>query len=916
MMLVERDEHLALLAGLLLEAVQGRGRIAVVSGPAAVGKSALLEEFTERALDEGALPLTAVGAAAETAMPLGVMGQLLRGAPVPAEQRTAVRELLAAGPGAGPHAAQEFTGLLLELAERQPLALVVDDVQHADEQSLACLSYLTRRLRGSRVMAAFGHAGPPAHRTADFHLELLRRPNCRSLVLPLLTPGGVDTMAAERLGREAADRLAAECHRISGGNPVLVGALLDGEHAARRAGAAEDGDLTVGDGYGQAVRALLHRGDPALVPLAQGLAVLGSTGAVDRLLGLDGAEVARGLRELEAAGLLAGGDFRHQVARAAVLLEVDAERRAELHRRAAELLHAGGGAAAAVAEHLLAAGQVAEPWAVPVLEEAATLALAEGRVGPAVEYLRMACRICEDEPRLARIRTALVRAEWRINPSAPTPHLAELTEALHRGHLRPADGLVLAKALLWHGRFEDARNVLTALDLDGKLDDPETAAELRTTRPWLRCWYAPFLDHIPAAEEPAAGPRPGPSTAVSWRLEAATALDAVLSRGPSEQVVAEAERILRTSRLDEMGMDTVESALLALTYGDRADRAAPWCDGLIEEAITRQSPGRQARLATIRAEISVRQGDLPGAERYARQALEIIPASSWGVAVGGSLASLLTALTAMGRYDEAAEQLNLPVPEAMLQSRYGLHYLQARGRYELSTGHLDAALGDFLACGDLMGRWGLDVPGLIAWRGDAAEAMLQLGDREEARRLLEEQLGLFGPAAPRARGVAMRQLAATYELRQRPALLRKAADILQEAGDRYELARALSDLARAYHDLGELRRARLTARRAWTLAEECRAQPLTRVLGVEFGWNSGEQPERESSPAAADVVLSDAERRVAELAAHGYTNREIAKRLYVTVSTVEQHLTRAYRKLNVGSRVDLPTAMAALTRVG
>uniref|UniRef100_A0AAU3GX71 AAA family ATPase n=1 Tax=Streptomyces sp. NBC_01401 TaxID=2903854 RepID=A0AAU3GX71_9ACTN len=913
MTLVEREEQLAFLAGLLVEVTGGKGRIAVVSGPAATGKSVLLDELTERAADAGMLPLTAIGATAETGLPLGVMGQLLRGAPLPAEQRADVRELLTTG-AAGRYApAQEFSRLLLGLAERQPLALVVDDVDQADPESLACLSYLARRMRGSRIMAAFGYSGQASHRTAGFRIELLRRPNCHSLELPLLTADGVDRLAAERLGREEADRLADECHRISGGNPLLLSALLDGRLAAAQAAAA-DGEMTVTDAYGQAVLALLHRSAPVLRALAQGLAVLGTSGAVDRLLGLDAAEVSRGLRELEAGGLLASGAFRHQNARATVLSEMDAEHRSELHCRAARLLHSGGGSATAIAGHLLVAGQIEDAWAVPVLEEAATLALIEGRVGPAVEYLRLACRICEDEPRLARIRTALIRAEWRINPSASTAQLAELTDALHRGHLRPSDGIVLAKALLWHGRFEDARDVLARIGLDSGLHDAETAAELRTTRPWLRCWYAPFLDHVPAAQEASASALP--STTVSWRLEAVTALDSVLSRGPSEQVVAEAERILRSSRLDGMGMDTVESALLALTYGEQAGKAAPWCDGLIEESIARQSPGRQARLTTIRAEICVRQGDLPGAERHARQALAIIPASSWGVAVGGSLASLMTALTAMGRYDEAADQLNLPVPEAMLQSRHGLHYLQARGRYELSTGHVDAALGDFLACGDLMGQWGLDTPGLIAWRADAAEAMLLLGDRDEARRLLEEQLSMSGATAPRTRGMAMRQLAATYGLRQRPTLLRKAADILQEAGDRYELARALAELARAHHQLGGLRRARLTARRAWTLADECQAQPLTCLLGVEFGWSSAERSGQENASAGADAVLSDAERRVVELASHGYTNREISKRLYITVSTVEQHLTRVYRKLNVRSRVDLPSAIAPLSRVG
>jgi DNA-binding CsgD family transcriptional regulator len=953
MTLVEREAPLRTLTRLLADAATGRGRTALVSGPIAVGKSTLLDAFTEAAAETGATVLTAVASAEERGIALGVMGQLLLTAPLTDTERAVVEPLLAPptspGPGGepaggpGPATAQRLCAVLLALAARHPVALVVDDVDQADPASLACLSHLTRRLHGARITAVFGHSDQPSHRHTDFRTELLRRPNTQALPLALLSEAAIAELTTARLGRAAAGRWAAEVHRISGGNPLLAGALLDdqpdvapgtgtgadAEAPGTDAGTPDAGTpgtgtgtgatapLAVGDGYGQAVVTCLRRGEPLLSRVAQGLAVLGAPRSVDRLLGLDATAVAQARQVLEAAGLLSGGGaFRHPAARTAVLRELGAEQRTELNRRAAEIARADGETATVVADHLVATGSAQQEWTVPVLEEAAAAALAEGAVDNAIAYLKLACEAArEDEPRLARLRTALVRAEWRINPSAPVPHLSELTDALHRGHLRGDDAVVLAKALLWHGRFDDARDVLLQVGQEAFARDPQTLAELRTTRPWLRCSYTPFLDYVPPLDPEPAG-HSTPTAAVSWRLEAANALDSVLSQGPSEQVVAEAERILRSARLDDMGMDTVESALLALTYGERVERAAPWCDSLIKEAVSRQSPGRQARLATIRAEICLRQGDLPGAERHAREALEIIPVSGWGVAVGASLGSLLTALTAMGRYDEAVDHLDQSVPDAMLQSRYGLHYLQARGRYQLAAGHLGSALGDFRTCGELMGRWGLDVPGLIAWRTEAAEAHLGMGDRDEARRLTEEQLNKCGPGPSRAKGVALRLLAATYELRQRPALLRKAADTLHEAGDRYELARALTDLTQAYHDLGELRRARMVGRRAWNLAQEIQARPLTRLLGADLGQTADPaDPAEQEPPTGAESVLSAAERRVAELAVHGYSNREIAKRLYVTVSTVEQHLTRAYRKLKVGSRAELAAVMSSLIGV-
>lgn len=929
MELFEREEALAELAALREAAFAGRGSAALVSGPVAVGKSALLDTFIGQAAQAGALPLTAIASDAERALQLGVLAQFVLGAQMPAEDRDRISDLIAEGartmepaggaPAAGgllspadARVADRICTRLVDLSAQTPLAIVVDDVQHTDSASLICLSYLVRRVRDARIIVVFGHSDQTAGPNPEFRIGVLRQPHSHALTLRTLTYRGVTAMMTARLGEPRALPLSAECYQASGGNPLLVGGLLDDERAARPDEADWDdgpGELAVRDGYERAVLACLRRGGAEMLAAAQAIAVLDGHGALDRLLGVDAESAARTLFELESAGLLDSGRFRHPAARSAVLADLDGPTRAALHLRAAELGYEDGRPATIIAEHLRAARRASATWAVPVLEDASRQALADGRVGAAIEYLKLACDSCADDTRLAKLKTTLVRAEWRMNPGTPAQHLAGLVDAMRAGHLSGSDALVLAKALLWHGRTADATDVLTLLADSQSMSDPETMAELRAVRPWLRTSFAPLLEFMPQ-DGAGSGDRPAASsTELRRRLDAASALDSVLSKGPSEQIIEEAERILRGTRLEGMGMDTVESALLALTYAEYPHRAAPWCDELIKEAGTREAPGRQARLSAIRSEISVRQGDLPGAEQFARQSLEMIPASGWGVAVGGCLGSLVTALSAMGRHDEAAETLNQPVPEAMLDSRFGLHYLRGRGRYNLAIGDFDGAMADFKYCGEQMGRWELDVPGLIAWRNDLAEVLLQMNELEGARWLLEEQLAKCDRrVSPRTHGTALRLLAATYELRQRPMLLRQAADVLQGSSDRYALATALYDLTTAYHQLGEPRRAQVIGRQAWSIAKECHADPLARLLAADAGQQESEPAVPSASPTA---VLSDAEQRVANLVIMGHTNREIAKRLYITMSTVEQHLTRAYRKLNVSCRADLALALSA-----
>ncbi|GAA5071921.1 DNA-binding CsgD family transcriptional regulator [Thermocatellispora tengchongensis] len=930
--LVEREEALTRLAGLLADARDGRGRVALVGGAVATGKSALLHVLAERAAGLGALPVTALGSPVERDLPFGVLGQLLHDAPLPAADRERARALLGEGAHAVASAAPEtatlgqmdaalvhaLCGALIDLSERHPLLIAVDDVHHADRASLLCLAYLARRVRFARIAAVFSHADHGPHAETFFETELPRLPHCRRVRLTPLSREGVRELAARQVGAETAARLALRWYTLSGGNPLLAAALLDDHRDAVRVTGSERQDEAVAAGrYGRAVLSCLHRAEPGTLRVARALAVLGGPGApgvpdgpagAAALLGIPPEHARRAIHALAYAGLLdEDGAFRHPAATAAVLAELTPPERTLLYGRAAELAHAAGAPTTVVAEHLRNAGphdvrRPGRPWVVPVLQDAARQSLREGAVEAAVAYLRLARAACADEQERVKITTVLVQAEWRINPGAPVTHFAELTDAMHRGHLRGGDAVVLARALLWHGRHDEAREVLERLGECADPHDRETAAELAVVRPWLRCSHPAFLACL-RRPGPAQQRATMPSVGLSRRLQAASALATVLTRGPRADVAGAVERVLRGSRPDEMSMDTVENALLALTYGGHPERAEPWCDRFAEDAATRNAPGRRARLAAIRAEIALRRGDLPAAERHAAHALEIIPIPSWGVAVGAPLATLVLAATAMGRYEVGGDHLDRPVPDAMFHTRYGLHYLHARAAYELATGHLALALRDFELCGELMERWGLDVPGLVPWRAGAAETLLRMGRHRQARRLIEDQLARCS-GAPRVQGMTLRLRAAAGEPRHRAAPLRQAADLLQSSGgDRYELARVLADLSAALQEAGESRRAGMIARRARALAEECAAEPLTRTLATP--------PPRplEPGPSRADALLSEAERRVAALAAIGYTNREIADRLYVTVSTVEAHLTRTYRKLNIKRRAGLPASL-------
>ncbi|KJS58844.1 helix-turn-helix transcriptional regulator [Streptomyces rubellomurinus] len=962
MALVERDRSLAFLTEMLATvAVGGRGAMAVIGGTVGSGKTELLHAVADRAGEHGARVLSAAGIRAERAVPLGVLAQLLLGPDLPAAGAERVARLLdeaAAQVGpvtGGPDAAAMPTrimhgvcGFLGELACQGPLLILVDDVHWSDDASLQCLLYLARRLRAARVLLVFAESEHALRANPLFRTELLRESRCAWVHTAPLSVAGV----ARLVGTDPGSRAAAELHGWTGGNPLLVRALLAdrGELPARTRPVPGRADRPTGHqdrprehecapgadrvvvrgAFGQAVLSCLHRGEPLMGAVARAAAVLdrpASAVLLGRLIGADRQAAARALRELEDTGLFHEGWFRHPGAARAVLEDLGPEERADLHRRAAELVYHEGATATEVARQLLAAGRAEPDWAVPTLCEAAEAARLDSDLDLTIRCLELAGKACGDEAVRARIAMALAEAEWRLNPTAGARHLPRLLSALENGHLPTRYARTLIRKLLWHGRLGAAAEVLFLVD--GR-PGPEPLARRQATRLWMRTVHPGPADQAPAAAGPADRAVLGPAD------QGAAVLMTVLSRGGDDHTAADADRVLRETDLDEATFDSLEAALLALVYGDRVLSAARFGARLADLAAVRRSPSWQARLAAVQAEAALRQGDTLGAERHARFALTRLAPRAWGVAVGAPLATLVLALVATGRLEEAAEQLNQPAPDAFFETRFGLLFQYARGQYQLACGRPSAALEDFRACGRQMRAWDIDLPALVPWRGAAALAHLRLNGQQVARKLMADQLARPGAGGARTHGVSMRQLAAASGVRDRPDLLRKAVKSLQAAGDRLELAHALAELSRAHQALGEASRARAMGHHALELAAECHAEPLARTL---LRWHTDAAPEqggggpraavapaesaaraesaataeaagvvRPGRPASGDTsVLSEAERRVAELASMGYMNREVAKSLHVTVSTVEQHLTRVYRKLNISGRNDLST---------
>ncbi|MFF4911333.1 AAA family ATPase [Streptomyces sp. NPDC001260] len=323
----------------------GRSQVVLIEGAPGLGKSTLLALVARQAAAAGALVLTASGD--ERPGRAGVLRQLLDGGP----EQECSSPLDDDSPSPARTAAA-FCARLRGLARRGPAVLCVDDAQHADPQALQVLRHVVRHAQPQPVVVAVATATFGGRGQELFGADVPHHPRVHRLRLALLGPGDTERALTAGHGPDgpAHTHTAARLHRLSGGNPLLLHALLAEDALAQQP--APEGP------FARAVADCLRRSGPAALSTAHALAVLGENPVEPALLAelVDGGRPVAldGLSALRACGLLDGLGRRDPAVRAAALAGCDVATRARLRLRAAHALRATGAPAVAVAGPLLA----------------------------------------------------------------------------------------------------------------------------------------------------------------------------------------------------------------------------------------------------------------------------------------------------------------------------------------------------------------------------------------------------------------------------------------------------------------------------------------------------------------------------------------------------------------------------------
>ena len=349
-------------------------------------------------------------------------------------------------------------------------------------------------------------------------------------------------------------------------------------------------------------------------------------------------------------------------------------------------------------------------------------------------------------------------------------------------------------------------------------------------------------------------------------------------------------------------------ATLSLLWAERYVEVRPLLDASIAQARACGDSSRLAAGLAHRGWLALRRGDLIAAEGDARTALAAaeLPAPTLYRVLNAGV--LVVALTDQGELD-AAEQALAPLDsEAESGSITAAVLRVARGRLRVAQGRIAEGLEDFLSVGLVLQRAQIACPSYLPWRSQAALAHLARGEREPARRLADEEVELalaFG--TPRALGAAKRAAGVIAGGDRGASLLREAIDAFEQGDSSVERARALTDLGALLRRRNRRTEARELLREALDIAHQAGAKPLAQQAETELR-ATGARPRRVVLTGLDSLTAS--ERRIAELASQGLTNREIAQTLFVTARTVEGHLTSIFRKLMLHSRDELPAALA------
>jgi DNA-binding CsgD family transcriptional regulator len=234
--------------------------------------------------------------------------------------------------------------------------------------------------------------------------------------------------------------------------------------------------------------------------------------------------------------------------------------------------------------------------------------------------------------------------------------------------------------------------------------------------------------------------------------------------------------------------------------------------------------------------------------------------------------------------------------------------LYAWAELQLAKQQPHEALSSAFACRQALGSEPHMVGAASPWRTAAAQALVQLGERQRGLELASEELDIARRTGVRHAQIrALRVIGLCQQGRKQVAILREAAELGADGPPRLETIHALVELGAALRRSNQRTAARQPLRRAADLAHHGGARALYAIALVELQ-AAGARPRREGL-LSGPLSLTPSEHRIAALAAAGQSNREIARALFVTPKTVEYHLRNTYRKLDIDKRDELVSAL-------
>jgi DNA-binding CsgD family transcriptional regulator len=913
---VGRDTELAAIRQ-WVEAVRTGPSALVIEGDAGIGKTTLWREAVAAVGDAGNCVVDCRPTAAELELPYVGLWDLFNAVPdavlakLPAPQRAALDVALLRIADEGlplqrRAVAAAVLSTLVIWSRTTPVVVAIDDLQWLDVPSLRALQFAARRL--GREAVGFVTASRTGAASPD-RLELGLAFDVGAVVSLPLTPLGkesLDLLLRAHLGTAFLPPVLRRIEETSGGNPFLAlelgRALLD---PVTSTSAAEPLAVpsTLADLLGVRIGRMPGSVQEAL--LAAAALRHPTVPLVTQAVGYAG---AKRLERAVAAGVITMREgivrFTHPLLASVVYSGASSDQRRALHARLAELVTEPDERA----RHLALGADEPNEAVAATIESAASRAARRGAMETAAVLMEHAARLTP--------RTYTVALERR-RLDAADHHIAAGETARARTLLEEA----MANAATVHSRARALHRSGTVLMLEGHFATAEAplreAVDLVGDDLALR---AAIERDIAYALLQAGSPSSAVSHASSELRAAEASQDVVLiaealdhlcmakflaGEGLDNELLARAveldDQVGPAPPLDHPGPGTGRFPLaMTLKWTDRFDGARELFRSLHEE---HAAQGDESALAVVLfhlGELECWSGNWEVATHLARQCDEL----GARTARAGNRRRAVTLQAMVDAYcgdaDTArAEALaSLEQCEATSDALGAIRSLKALGVLELSLEQYEPAVEHFRRAVDLEATAGY-YPSVLRLLPDAIEAMVAVGSCDEATEVLRSlERAASGGDLPwvRATGARCRGViqAATGDLNGARVSLQRATEEHTRLAQPFERARTLLVAGTVERRARQKRAARDALDEARQVFDTLGAQRWVNRATSELARIGGRPPR--------SLELSASERRVAELAAEGHTNREIASVMFLSNKTVESHLTHIYRKTGVESR--------------